>query len=327
MRLNFTKDAAVSAGPRRPWAHATMALTILVGVMNGRATQAQTAQSAATGTPKFEVTSVKPCKAEDGGRGRNGGGADTGSPSPGRLDLNCESVMSLIRMAYLQYADGKQTPPGRRVPVSGGPAWIDSERYSIDAKAEGTPGQNMMRGPMLQALLEDRFRLKIHHETRQIPVYALTVAKGGPKLQVAQPGKCIPRDPDHPVPPSQWPPGLMRCGVFAPSPAKDGVYMYSTTLDYFCGQLSVLLDHDVVDKTGIAGVFDIHVEAPPADPADGDAADGMARSPRARVKASPTDPLGRAIFEAVRKAGLKLEPAKGPGEFLVIDRVEKPSGN
>jgi uncharacterized protein (TIGR03435 family) len=243
------------------------------------------------------------------------------------LDLKCRTIMDLVQMAYLQYADGKRAPPGRHVPVSGGPAWIHSDRYDIDATAEGAPGQAVMSGPMMQALLEDRFQLKIHRETREIPVYALTVAKGGPKLQVAQPGKCIPRDPDHPVPPSQLPQGLMRCGVFAPSPAKDGVYMYSTTLDYFCGQLSVLLDRDVIDKTGIAGVFDIHVEAPPANPTDGDTADGVERSPRAPVKVSPTDALGAAIFEAVQKVGLRLEPAKGTGEFLVIDRVARPSGN
>jgi uncharacterized protein (TIGR03435 family) len=296
---------------------------LLLGLLTASSISAQ-----AMGPRHFEVASVKPCKAEDGGRNGTGRGtSSTGSPSPGRLDLNCQSVISLIRLAYVQFADGKWAPSGRSVPIERGPAWINSERYTVDATAAGAPGQAVMSGPMMQALLEDRFQLKIHHETREIPVYALTVAKGGPKLQVAQPGKCIPRDPDNPVPPSQWPQGLMRCGVFAPSPAKDGVYMYSTTLDYFCGQLSVLLDRDVIDKTGIAGVFDIHVEAPPANPTDSDTADGVERSPRAPVKASPTDPLGAAIFEAVQKVGLRLEPAKGTGEFLVIDRVARPSGN
>jgi uncharacterized protein (TIGR03435 family) len=317
---------------RRPWVRATMTLAIVAGMMNVAAIRAQTQQSltqaAAAATPKFEVASVKPCKAGDGGRKGNGGarGTDTGSPSPGRLDLNCQPVMSLIRMAYVQYADGELTPPGRHVPISGGPAWINSASYEIDATAERAPGQNIMKGPMLQGLLEDRFQLKIHHETREVPVYALTVAKGGPKLQPAQPGKCYARDPDHPVPPSQRPPGLMSCGIFAPSPTKDGVYMYSTTLAYFCGQLSVVLDRDVVDKTGIAGVFDIHVDAP-GDSSPGDSAGGISGPPGPLVPASPTDPLGSAIFTAIQKLGLRLEPAKGSGEFLVIDRVEKPSGN
>jgi uncharacterized protein (TIGR03435 family) len=274
----------------------------------------------------FDVVSVKPCKATDGGGGRGlGGGAR--NASPGRLDLKCQTVMDLVRKAYVQFADGQRTPPGRSVPVSGGPAWIASDRYDIDATAEDAPGQAMMSGPMLQALLENRFQLKIRRETREVPVYALAVAKGGPKLQAAQPGKCIPRDPEHPVPRSQWPPGLMPCGIFAQSPAKDGVYMYSTTLAYFCAQLSVLLDRDVVDRTGIAGAFDIHVEAPPAEPSTGDIADGMPRPPGPIVRASPTDALGSALFDAMQKVGLKLEPAKGSGEFLVIDHVERPSEN
>jgi uncharacterized protein (TIGR03435 family) len=184
---------------------------------------------------------------------------------------------------------------------------------------------------MLQGLLEDRFQLKIHREAREVPVYALTVAKGGPKLQAAQPGKCFAMDPGHPVPPSQRPPGLMPCGIFAPSPTKDGVYMYSTTLTYFCAQLSVVLDRDAVDRTGIAGVFDvhvdIHVDVPPADSSPGDPAGGMSGPPGPLVPASPTDPLGSAIFTAIQKLGLRLDPAKGSGEFLVIDRAEKPSEN
>jgi len=320
----------LSLAPRRSRARATMTLAIVVGMLSVPAIRAQSpqslAQSATAAKPKFEVASVKPCKAEDGGSGgRKGGG---GSPPPGRLDLPCRTVMDLVKMAYLQYADGKLTLAGRHVPISGGPAWINSGRYSIDAKPEGTPSQNMMRGPMLQALLEDRFQLKIRHQTREVPVYALTVSKGGAKLQVAQPGKCIPRDPDHPVPPSQRPPGVWSCGVFAPSRTNDGSYMYGTTLANFCGQLSVVLDRDVIDRTGIAGVFDIHVDAPPADnSAPGDPAYGVPRPPGPLVPASPADPLGSAIIAAIQKVGLKLEPAKGPGEFLVIDHVEKPSEN
>jgi uncharacterized protein (TIGR03435 family) len=181
---------------------------------------------------------------------------------------------------------------------------------------------------MLQALLEERFQLKIHRESREVPVYALTVAKGGPKLQAAQPGKCFGGDPDHPVPPSQRMPGAWRCGIFAPSPTNDGTYMYGTTLANFCAQLSVVMDRDVIDRTGIEGVFDIHMEAPQAaNPSPGNAAEGAPASPGALAPANLTGALGSAILASVQKAGLKLEPAKAPGEFLVIDRVEKPSEN
>jgi uncharacterized protein (TIGR03435 family) len=108
--------------------------------------------------------------------------------------------------------------------------------------------------------------------------------------------------------------------------------MYATTLANFCGQLSLVLDRDVIDKTAIAGVFDIHVEihveAPPADnPAPGDPAYGAPRPPAPLVPASPTDTLGSSIFDSVERLGLRLEPAKAPGELLVIDRLAKPSGN
>jgi uncharacterized protein (TIGR03435 family) len=67
------------------------------------------------------------------------------------------------------------------VPIEGGPAWADSELYTIVAKAEGTPSMAQMSGPMMQALPEDRSRLKIHRRATEIPVYALSVAKGGPR--------------------------------------------------------------------------------------------------------------------------------------------------
>ncbi len=171
-------------------------------------------------TPKFDVASVRPSSTcQSGGRSP---GRDAASPD--RLDVGCRTVMELIQTAY-----------GRDVAVSGGPAWITSEHYDIDAKAETPQSQATMRGPMLQALLAERFQLKIHRESKEVPVYALTVGKGAPKLQVAQAGKCTPRGE-----PRQ--PGLFPCGVFAPSPAKDGAYAYGTTLADFCVSVSGLLD-------------------------------------------------------------------------------------
>ena len=316
--LNLAKKAALA-----PAVTATLAALIVAGIISAPSTPAQ---SAAAALPKFEVVSVKPstgCGDGGGAKGGRGGGAG-GSSSPERLDLRCRTVMDLIQMAYVQYPDGKRKPPGRQVPISGGPAWINSARYDIEAKPEAPQSPEMMHGPMLQALLEDRFQVKIHHETRGVPVYALTVAKGGSKLQVAQEGKCSPRD----TPRAQRPPGLLSCGVFAPSSTNDGSYVYGTTVAEFCVLLSFILDRDVIDKTGIAGVFDIHIEAPPTDGSPADVAppaDPGQRDPLPH--ASLTDPLGQAIFSAVQKVGLKLDPAKGPGDFLVIDRVERPSGN
>jgi uncharacterized protein (TIGR03435 family) len=151
--------------------------------------------------PKFEVASIKPCSGEPAGRGGVKSAGRGGGSSPGRLVLHCQTVRSLVQQAYDFYANGRRLPvlpPNFRAePISGGPSWVDSERYEINAKAEGSPRTETMNGPMLQALLEDRFKLRAHRETREVPVYLLTVAKGGIKLQKVDEGSCVPLDMDR----------------------------------------------------------------------------------------------------------------------------------
>lgn len=244
---------------------------------------------------RFEVASVKHGAVCDNGGGRSGGGGETVSPD--RLVLKCRTAADLVQAAY-----------GRDLTISGGPAWMHSEHYDIDAKAETPQSPSTLRGPMLQALLAERFQLNVHREVKDVSIYALTSGSGAPKLQPALAEKCTPIGLPRV-------PGLFPCGVFAPSPAKDGSYMYSTTLANFCQQLSRVLDRQVVDKTGIDGVFDIFIEvSPPA--VDGTPTDS-----------SLTGQLGSDILSAIRKIGLKLEVAKGSKEFLAIDRLERPSEN
>src|SRR5262249_7340110 len=95
------------------------------------------------------------------------------------------------------FAGGQSKFPPYPVPIERLPSWADSERYTIEAKSQGNPGQRIMRGPMLQALLEDRFALKIRRETREGRVYRMTVAQGGPKLPPFD-GGCTPFDLAHP---------------------------------------------------------------------------------------------------------------------------------
>src|SRR5579864_9040183 len=151
------------------------------------------AQSGLATRPKFVVASIKQCRDGSFAPNKKGGRGGGGDLSPGTLHLDCSTVMDLITGAYVLFANGHVNPRSR-VPVEGGPAWINSVRYQIDAKADGARGQGMMRGPMLQTLLEDRFKLKIHHETREVQAYALTLAKGGLKLHPFKEGNCIPRD-------------------------------------------------------------------------------------------------------------------------------------
>ncbi len=294
-------------------------------------------QSAAT--PKFEVAAIKPCKSGDvapvpgtksgrGGNGRVGG-------SPGRLNAECQTVASLIRDAYLGYPNGEPWPQPvgsliRVAPVSdrlrfqeikGSPGWVNSDRYTIEAKAEGAQSVEMMRGPLMKALLEDRFKLKVHRESREILVYELTVGKGGAKLQAARAGSCFVADRDHPPPePEPGKPFLAPCGGFS------GDDLNGSTIANLCRQFSTLTDRDVIDKTGITGVFDMRLEGLWQDArhsAPGDGAAGLSNSP------GLPDPVDfyTAARIAVQKLGLRLEPAKGSGESLVIDHVEKPSEN
>ena len=113
------------------------------------------------------------------------------------MTLNCITVQGLIDAAYVMYADGRNFNRMKQqlIPIEGGPGWIDSERYTINAKAENDANAYLMEGPLLQTLLENRFKLKIHRETREIPVYNLVVAKGGPKLKPFQEGSCTPMPP------------------------------------------------------------------------------------------------------------------------------------
>ncbi len=246
--------------------------------------------------------------------GGRGGGGGRLSASSGRLFAECQTLATLIRYAYLSYTYGETE--SHRLVVSqefrGIPAWGNSDRYTIEATGTGTETKEQLLGPMLRSLLEDRFKLQIHRETKEIPVYDLTVAKGGPKLQPAREGSCVPRDPAAPlVMPG---PGVARvCGMTYKSPTDDGRYMYGTTMARLCVQFSAFLDRDVVDKTGLTGAFDIHLDL---------TSDDMSVS-----LASHTESQTSAIFAAMSSLGLKIESSKGPGEFVVVDRVERPSEN
>jgi uncharacterized protein (TIGR03435 family) len=307
-----------------PAAQASMLLPLALGAVAAQSEQSVT----------FEVASIKPCQIGDAAAGRKGGREGGGTVSSGRLTVNCQTLANLIRIAYLQYASGAPSPvdPVSKMefsPISGrfmqqalqhAPAWIESDRYTIEAKAGGAAAPEMMRGPMMQALLADRFKLKFHRETREVPVYALTVAKGGHRLQAAKDGMCIPFDSAHPSTPSQ--PFVQTCGPFFYR-IEGSADAYHMSMSSLCRELSRLLDRDVVDKTGVTGLFDIHMDLSPADLSPGPR--DAPPNPNSPVAAS--DPPGSLVFAAVQKLGLKLEPAKNPSEFFVIDHVERPSGN
>jgi uncharacterized protein (TIGR03435 family) len=110
------------------------------------------------------------------------------------------SLMSLIRQSYLTFANGAMSLSREKmIPMEKNPGWIESDSYTIQAKAAGLdPGQGVMLGPMMQALLKDRFRVKVPRETREPPEYALVVMGEGPRLRSAAAGDCVRQDLDHP---------------------------------------------------------------------------------------------------------------------------------
>ncbi len=159
-----------------------------------------------------------------------------------------------------------------------------------------------MYGPMTKALLEDRFRLKVHDELRMLPVYELTVLKK-PKLKSTKEGSCVPIDLKTVL---QSPPPANYCGrntvTGGPMTIFDG---YGVTITEFIGRALRRLDRPVIDHTRLPGRFDIHLEF-----VSSDALDGVS------------------VFTAVEEQlGLKLSAAIGPVEVHVIDRVERPSQN
>jgi uncharacterized protein (TIGR03435 family) len=204
-------------------------------------------------------------------------------------------------------------------PMKGGPSWIYNERYTIEAKAEGTPNRRTMMGPMLQALLEDRFHLKVHQETEEAAVYALTVAKSGPKLQRLEEGGCTPIAAG-PTPGQNKP----RCGTVhsGRSGTNRTFDVVGLSVAGFSGLLRGFLDRPVIDKTELTGLFNFHLEFAPDEFTKGIffSSDDSTSS---GVSATPSDQsLGQSIFGALQQQlGLKLEQAKGPHGFLVIDHV------
>jgi uncharacterized protein (TIGR03435 family) len=286
---------------------AVLSVPVVIGVLTAPAIQAQNAPA---NTPKFDVASIRACKEP------TNSSAAGGHSSPGRLATDCDELLNLIGNAYSYFADGHPNFNAEPTPITGGPPWLQSASYEINAKAEGSSSAAMMLGPMMQALLEDRFQLKIHRETREGPVYLLTVARGGPRLHSFIEGSCTPWS----VPPPPLQPGTKYCGSMI-SGISPSVEALGATLDEFSKTLRLVVDRPVIDETGITGRFDMRVEF---------SREGSALTAIHLVGPSPaTDPRGvPSIFTAIQEQlGLKLESGRGPVDTLVIDHIEKPSEN
>lgn len=219
----------------------------------------------------FEVASIRPDRA--------GGSYGIRVTPGGRLTATNVTPLMLIRRAFdveiFQLADG--------------PAWLDSERYDVEARTADSldiPPDELRR--LLQTLLADRFALKVHREIQELPVYSLVTGKKGPALAA-------------------------HVGDDAPSvsmdfsPGKAVMIARNTSMAAFARALSRLPGRPVNDNTGLRGTFDFTLEWSPD---------------------QTEESTGASLFTAIQEQlGLKLESTKGPVEVIVIDHVERPSEN
>ena len=243
--------------------------------------------------PTFEVVSVKPHTSDDQ--------RDMMTVQPGgRFTVRNEPLRLLIRTAY-QLQDDQ---------VVGGPSWLTSDRFDIDAKAADDRAFLSQLAPMLQALLADRFKLMVHHDTKELPVFAAVLARSdgrlGPQLR---PTEC----PDLESDIKQLRPCVnMSFGV-------GRLTARGAPLKPFLEYLAPSVSRVIIDRTGLTGRYDANLEWTPAQPA----------SPSSGIpNTTPTDPNRPTIFTAIQEQlGLKLEPARAPVDVLVIDHVEHPTEN
>jgi uncharacterized protein (TIGR03435 family) len=258
------------------------------------------AQGVAAASPvyTYEVVSIKLSKPGNGIRMRIGI-----TNTPDGLTAENATLQSVITSAFgvLDFQ------------VSGGPDWLSTERYDIEAKMEASVAdvlqklrpdeRRLARQKMLQALLVDRFKLAIHRGAKELPVYALVITKTGPKLQEAKPGDTYPKG--FKTADGCAGAGMMMIGE---SLGANTMTAQGVTIASLVDTLSASLGRPVLDKTGLTGRYDFRLTWAPDE--------------------NQTDSSAPSLFTAIQEQlGLKLESGRGPVPTIVIDHIERPSGN
>jgi len=250
--------------------------------------------------PAFEVASVKPNTLRTGIRGHD---------FPGdRFEAKNVPLRDLIIVAY-----GEQGQPLPESQMAGGPSWIDSDRFDISAKV-GSASRNSVaeKQLMLRTLLAERFKLAVHSETKDLPIYELVLArkdgKLGPQLRHA--------DVDCEALLAAQPGRRERCILYA---LPSGRLMFrGQTMNAVASAFTMLISRVVRDRTGLTGGFDADAQFNP------EGLPGMAQLPPADRQTNDAPSLDIAIQEQL---GLKLQSTHGPVEILVIDHAEQPTQN
>jgi len=291
----------------------SVAAPVFVGVLKAPQLRAQSQTVPSVG-PVFEVASVKPTKTSNM--------AVVQIYPGGRLRVTNFGLGGLIKRAFR--LNGLALQENQLI---GGPDWIRFEGFDIEAKAEGDASSEQLL-LMLRALLVDRFKLKVHTETRELPLYALVLnrkdGRTGPDLKPSVEGECdrsLPTAPGLQAPTTGDRP---RCGMFSPAGHWTG---RGTILSSLAQDLSRVTGRLVVNRTGLTGTFDLDLHwtdlSALLSSGGGNSDSNVGNSP-----ASSIPPDGTSLFTALQEQlGLKLESTRGAVDVLVIDSVERPTPN
>jgi uncharacterized protein (TIGR03435 family) len=279
-----------------------VAMVAALALWSGASRAQQGPETEASAAPAFEVASIKP---------RVGEPAFGAPSSPDRFTYPGATLVDLIRWAH--ELQGFQ--------VEGGPEWIQTDRFDVSAKASSAQPQTVMRR-MVARLLRERFNLESHVETREMPVYLLRTARSDARLgEQMRPSSvdCAALIEANAVgsraDSSSPPPCLWRVGITTTIATMmlDGVSM-----PRFASLLQPMLQRVVVDETGLPGTYEIRLEF---------AADQLNLSvPLPADAPAPPSRDGLSLFTALQdQLGLKVEPARGPVDILIVDSVDRPT--
>jgi len=304
-KVGFAKKLAlVSAGA------IAVAGPMVFGLLNAPQGIAQLTQASAGPLPSFEVASIKPNRSSDNHVWI--------WSEHGRFRATGAKIKFLIEQAY----DLKEYQ------VSGGPSWINSERFDIEAKAEDVQTEEEEKLPperrgeqtrlRIQRLLADRFKLRLGQTTKEMPVYALVVAKNGPKFHEAKPGDTYPNG-------MKGFDGIAHPDVLYIGP--DELRGQGVAIARLVNMLSEAMGRTVLDRTGLRGAYDFTARWALDQSPTATALGPEAGNPEAHAS-PPAEIFGSSFFTAIQEQlGLKLVSQKGPVDVLVIDHVERPTEN
>ena len=319
------------------FAAAFLLSTALVGfrVLHAQSPAASADSKTSAGSPelpRYDVASIKPSSPDSRGF--------LLMMTPTGVRMNGAQIQTLLQLAF-------GVEPDR---ITGAPDWVRSSRYEIEAKVKPEDAPKLaklnmdQKRAMMLPLLQERFGLKYHHESRELPIYALVVAKGGPKLTPSKPGE------DRPGPEGSAPSRGDRIATGGPSAGSgpltrpdgppgpgnraivgEGMRMSSGGIQsrggntaFLAHVLSGTLGRTVVDKTGLTGSYDFSLNWTP----DQNMRNGLGGAQGGQPEDAAADATGPSLFTALQEQlGLKLESQKGAVDVIVIDHIDLPSEN